>query len=97
REKARNKNREIQRKEQKRIDEAIKEVETGGGRFERITEYKNDVAQGQKIYAVVGGKYTLLSEAKADKNLSKIAKPSELGKAEITQSYNVGGKTLTFK
>lgn len=97
REKAKNKNREIQRKEQKKIEDAVKEVETGGGRFERITEYKNGVAQGQKVYAVVGGKYTLLSQQKANTNLSSLGKPSELGKANVSQSYNLGGKKITFK
>lgn len=97
REEAKNRQQKAEREQRKKIDEAIKEAQLEGGRFERVTESKNGVVQGQKIYAISpSGKYTLISQAKPTANLSKIAQPSQLGKAKVSQVYSVGNVKLTF-
>lgn len=85
----------LREKEQIRIDKAIKDIQQRGGRYERITENKKGEVTSQKFYGIVDGKYTLLGEQKAT-DLSKIARPSEIEQAEVTQTYSVAGQRLAF-
>lgn len=86
------------RKQQKKIEDAIKEAQ-GGGSFVRIRESFKGSGQGEKIYAVSpSGQYTLISESKPSVSVnSKTIKPSTLGSIPITQKYKIGDLQLNFK
>lgn len=93
------KNRAIreERRKQETLEEAIKETQTEGGRFERVTFSQKGVEKEQKIYAISPeGKRTLISTVKPTQDLT-LTKPSALKKATVTQVYKIGEIKLTFK
>lgn len=96
-EKNRNTQQGARRQEERRIQDAIQEVEVKGGRFERVTASKNGKEISQQIYAVVGKKRTLISETSPKNQPNSTLKESELGRGNVTQSYRVGNKNLTFQ